>query len=76
MKVYVVIESVREYPYDTNILGVFNANTTSESDIKIFIYNYIKEDCFGGEEPNEIDFYDGTYDNGSVVVDYIIEEVR
>lgn len=76
MKVYVVKEKFKIDDYDTNILGVFNADTISKDEIKEFIYNYLKEDCFGGTEPNEIYFYDGTYDDGDVVVDYTLEEVR
>lgn len=76
MRVYIVTETFRMGDYDTNILGVFNADTTSENEIREFIYNYIKDDCYGGEEPNENYFYDGTYDNGNVVVDYTVEDVQ
>ncbi len=76
MKVCIITETIREYPYDINILRVFNDATTSVYDIKKFIYNYLKEDCFGGEEPNEFYFYDdGTYDDGKVSIDCIVEEV-
>ena len=75
MRVCVVTESIREYPYNTNILRVFNADTTSMYDIKEFIYNYLKEDCFGGDEPNKIYFCNGAYDDGNISVDYIIDEI-
>lgn len=72
MIVYIITETFKVGDYDTNILGVFNADTTSESEIKEPIYNYIKDNCYyGGEEPNENHFYDG-----NVVIDYTIEEVQ
>lgn len=76
MKVYIVTETFRVGGCDTNILGVFNADTTSESEIRELIYNYIKDDCYYGKEPEENYFCDGAYDNGNVVIDYTLEEVQ